>query len=367
MAEATAFTDLMHRRGFWCPVHNVRILPNGCDAQCSRPVAERGAPTCGYGCKARLDQGLQPPKSGEEARGAETPAQEPETGAWPLIRERAGVASQSGLGKKLGCTQGGVQSFLNQLRKGNAPGGGLAEALLKLTGLTMRELLAAEGHARPAEPKKPGQPEQPGQLAQSLGAVLGIDPGQELREAAPADEDHAPPMAAPAAVSPDAEAAAPPPVVAPAPAQPSGPAAADPAGPEGHPAAASGAPDLPEEFEPYTPRPGRRQGPGEAMLSVARDGDLSISSAAVSAFGLETATHVRLFWSSRSTSIGIMPLTAPTDDSLSLGRKKHCDMRQVSAAGFLKRFNIRAVCARYPITRGPGGLLVAKINLEEAA
>lgn len=102
------------------------------------------------------------------------------------------------------------------------------------------------------------------------------------------------------------------------------------------------------------------------QLRFDKRGDITISPAAVQAFGLENAERVRIGWFAEARQFGILPgYTGPGSRKVQIG-KKGCRSRNVNTRMAVRKLGINPAPGAYPLTRDPSGLLVATINQQPA-
>jgi len=326
---SAAHAAWLERFCFDCPACKARITPQTCAAMRQRPLLTEGSGTDG-----QREQLFRPAGCGEDCTAwlaqRDAPRKGPTNGAARTKRGTCGFCGR----RDMALITGGLCGGCDKLRQA---GGIVREG----EGWRIADPRPAKA-AKPATPAKPA--DKPAPAAKPLRPV-GADPDKELLT--PRELDALQAARRMAAASPAAPALS---------ARPSGPAASSSAA---EPGAACGG--VPDDFQLFAPQPGRRD-PGVPSLTIGKGGDIVIGVDAVRRYGLSDVRFVRVYWSPRRRALAIQPAQS-REGAYSLLRRKHCDVREICAAAFLRHFGIAAPPrTRFPLTPGPGGLLVATID-----
>ena len=271
---------------------------------------------------------------------AEQPPQAPAAprSAWDMVSQATGCTTHARLAKQLRCSQPPVSAAFRKLAKGKVPPGQIFQSILKFSGFTTLELL------------------QPANMTQAVYCALG----------APEEQADTPPTTT---SEPQTE-----PVIIHGDKLPLTMMGADPdeqllttSEAEQLLAAPSA---IPEGWEVYTPSYERRMAPS---ITICQDGDANLNGQAVREYGLDRHSHVQLLWHRATSSLGLRPVSEPGPGVVKIQLSKAKASATVCTGGLLRRYGLSPVRSKaFDLTPGPGGLLVAKLDMmpaqgEEAA
>lgn len=303
----------------------------------------------------------------------------PANTAWELIVERTGCTSQEKLAKKIGGTyQSKISQIMVKLGKGIVPSGREWNRLLEITGLMPEELLLAAGcplrASAPAESSPPfrdpatslpSTPSGSDPSAEPDGTISHQPPTELEGEGAttlPAPEDcecnegHGP-CGACYSCRPDMYVLINGKSVLRADLPPLSQHLLHVAQ---QAAEVEDIPAIPTDIVFYDD-----QGPDSTQsthLRFDKHGNITISPAAVTAFGLDKAERVRIGWSAATRQFFLQPgYTGSGSRKVQIG-KKGCRARCVNTRLAVHTLGINPAPGVYPLTLAPTGLIVATIT-----
>lgn len=283
--------------------------------------------------------------------GQERPART----SWDIVSELTGCKSAGDLAKRIHFSKPAIRKCLVGLDAGKRPrsDNNILPRIAELVGMTLPELMERLTGMADHIPQ-PGEMVPPTMMTTDpADALITTEEAEELLDSA---ESFVP---ATSAEAPADSAASPPP--------PSGPVAPLPAAGPGGPAQAE--PDQ-DGWEDYAPSWVRNKQP---CATVCKDGDMSINATAQRMFSLDTVGQVRLRWNAERNQLGIVPCEASHPGKLKLQFSRSKTVCTLSTAGLIRRYGLAPVRNKpFPITSGPGGMLVITIDMmpeqgEEAA
>jgi len=398
-APGSAAEAFLKSYGFACPVLNATITKSGCDAYRARPAEERK-----LGCDDRCTARHNAP--------ATWPRKAPESAAWKLVRAQTGCTSYIDLSNRIKerfgrCNNNSIGRIFADLDRGELPRGSTWTMLLRYTGMTAAQLLHPDSSAPAAAQvvDEQGQPKAvpAGDIAHDIAHPSHIEPmpGQAppvVIPEAPADlegEKSSEGVDSPDDLSWSEEKMRNLTVCSPADAAllskqldaactsealPTreeveelgrkvgatlAMRCADIArecGPMDFDAIARERSGIPSDFALYDCAPAQGRPIAPPSIAFERGDRITISGAAVQAFGLANVGTVGLRFSAARGMLAIQPGYSGPGARKLTSRRTGGLQRCISAGQILRTWGLKTRRgAHYPLTIGPGGLLVATI------
>lgn len=305
-------------------------------------TCERGVALIGTVYSRRVAASAAQPTNAQAANAQQGPAKT----AWQMVVEATGHTSQGRLADALGTNQTKISQMFQKLGKGRLPSGQVWDDLLQLSGFSAETLFfAATGKPLssakampPVAPVASSFPKPSGPAVPPAGPEGSATEGEAASEGLGSQDAY---DAAGLAMGLDVASL-----------PPLSQHLLDVAQNEAEKAAEAIAPAIPPDFVLYR---GPVDKPG---LAFTKDGEISINSAAVRAFGLEGVERIRLYWSAKRNQVGIQP----SPKGLKMQPHRHSMSRIVTARAFLREFGLSPAKGPHPISLDPSGLIVATIS-----
>jgi len=359
-------------RNDFCPVKERKaddtecgsIIFNATDAvlavcqTCARGKALAGTVSSSRAVEPAAHHASAPPVSTRQEGPAKT--------AWQLVVEATGHTSQGRLADALGTNQTKISQMFQKLGKGRLPSGQAWDDMLQLSGLSAETLFfAATGKplskAQPAErpsasapvtssPPKPSGPVPCAGPDSTIEHDLGTESAEQLLDS---EESPSPEIMSLrgvrlafgsetddvrrtdiSSISQEALNA--------------GQLQADPQA-------------LPADLVFFDDEVSANSAE-HTLLRFDKNGDITISPAAVAAFGLDKAERVRIGWSAATRQFCLQPgYDGPGSRKIQVS-KRGCGGRAVNTRLAVRALGVNPAPGAYPLTLGPSGLIVATIS-----